>query len=275
MNNLANTETIVDFEAIKAKQQATWGSGNYAAVGSTLQLVGELLCESANLASGSEVLDVAAGNGNATLAAARRFCHVTSTDYVESLLEAGKKRSQANGFSVDFKYADVENLPFAANRFDAVISTFGCMFAPNQVQTAAEMVRVCRPGGTVATANWTPGGFIGQVFGLIGRHLPPPAGVNSPARWGDAVGVREIFPDEAIVSDIVHRHHNFRYCSVEHFLDYFKNYYGPILKAFEALGDDAVHLEQDLRQLLTSMNTATDGTLVLPSEYIEVIMKVK
>ncbi|MEM8563726.1 MAG: class I SAM-dependent methyltransferase [Pseudomonadota bacterium] len=275
MNNLANTETIVDFEAIKAKQQATWGSGNYAAVGSTLQLVGELLCESANLASGSEILDVAAGNGNATLAAARRFCRVTSTDYVESLLEAGKKRAQANGFSVDFRYADVENLPFAANRFDAVISTFGCMFAPNQMQTAAEMVRVCRPGGTVATANWTPDGFIGQVFRLIGRHVAPPAGVSSPARWGDEDNVREIFPEEATIGDIVRRHHVFRYCSIEHFLAYFKNYYGPILKAFEALGDDAVQLEQDLRELLISMNTATDGTLVLPSEYIEVIMEVK
>lgn len=272
MNNLAESENIVDFEAIKAKQQLTWGSGNYAAIGTTLQLVGELLCESAELSSGSTVLDVAAGNGNASLAAARRFCNVTSTDYVESLLDAGKRRAEADGFAIDFQVADAENLPFADNRFDAVVSSFGCMFAPDQERTAREMARVCRPGGTVASANWTPEGFIGRVFGVIGRHLPPPAGVKPPSRWGDADAVQELFGRTAEVRKIVPRTFVFRYCSVDHFLDFFRCYYGPIHKAFEALGDRGVDLENDLRALLEELNTAKDGTLVLPSEYLDVVM---
>lgn len=275
MSNLAESTNLVDYQAIKAKQQATWGSGNYAAIGSTLQLVGELLCESAELSSGCEVLDVAAGNGNASLAAARRFCRVTSTDYVEDLLAAGKRRAEANGMDMAFELADVENLPFADNRFDAVISSFGSMFAPDQQRTGSEMARVCRPGGTVATANWTPAGFIGKVFGVIGGHLPPPAGVQPPSRWGDVDGIREIFGNRVTLRSVTNRQYVFRYCSVDHFIDFFRSYYGPIHKAFEALGEDSQGLEADLRGLLDELNVATNGTLVLPSDYIDVVMTVK
>src|SRR5205807_4727516 len=224
-----------DLAALKTRQQAAWSSGNYAIVGSTLQIVGEELCEALDLKAGSKVLDVAAGNGMASLAAARRWCDVTSTDYVPALLERGQARAAAEGMQIEFREADAENLPFDDNSFDTVLSTFGVMFTPNQDRAAAELMRVCKPKGQIGLANWTPEGFIGQVFKTLGKYLPPPHGVKSPALWGTNARLAELFGKDAAAIRIERRAFVFRYRSAEHFLDVFKTYYGPMLKAFAAL----------------------------------------
>ena len=265
------TQAAPDFAAIKTRQKATWSAGNYAVVGTTLQIVGETLCEAIDIRAGEKVLDVAAGNGNVTLAAARRFADVVSTDYVPALLDQGRARAEAEGLPVDFRVADAEDLPFSANSFDAVVSTFGCMFTPNQDQTAAEMMRVCRPGGRIGMANWTPEGFIGQLFKTIGKHVPPPAGVKSPALWGTKARLEEMFTQHAASIDAQPRHFVFRYHSPQHWLEVFRGYYGPVLKAFEALdAPKQAALEPDLKGLLTTLNTAGSASLVIPSEYLEV-----
>ena len=246
-----------DYEAIKTKQRGAWGSGDYALIGSTLNIVGEQLAEAANINPDERVLDVAAGNGNATLAAARRFARVTSTDYVESLLEKGRIRTEAEGMCVDFQTADVEALPFEDGTFDVVVSTFGCMFAPNQASTAAEMERVCRPGGRIAMANWTPESFIGGLFKIIGKYVPPPAGVQSPALWGTREWLSELFSNAATI-EIESRDFNFRYRSIEHWLDLFRTYYGPTHKAFAALSpEDQDRMASDITQLAERHNTAS------------------
>ena len=262
-----------DLAALKTKQQAAWTSGNYAIIGSTLQIVGEELCEALDLKSGSKVLDVAAGNGMASLAAARRWCEVTSTDYVPALLERGRARATAEGMEIEFREADAENLPFADNSFDSVISTFGVMFTPNQDKAAAELLRVCKPKGSIGLANWTPDGFIGQVFKTLGKYLPPPDGVKSPALWGTRGRLGELFDAGASSVKAQPRLFNFRYRSADHFLEMFKTYYGPVLKAFAALdAGKQEELRDDLHALLVRMNRATNGSLVVPSEYLEVII---
>ena len=262
-----------DLKAIKSKQQATWSSGDYAIVGTTLQIVGEQLAEAMDLRAGEKVLDVAAGNGNATLAAARRWCEVTSTDYVETLLARGKQRAEADGLKVTFQQADAEALPFADASFDGVMSTFGAMFSPDQGRTASEMLRVCRPGGRVGLANWTPGGFIGQMFKTIGKQLPPPAGMKSPALWGTWEWVEKAFRADAAALAAEPRHFVFRYRTPEHFLDVFRRYYGPMLKAFEALDTRGrAALSRDIIELIGTFNRATDGTMVVPGEYLEVVV---
>ena len=262
-----------DLVTIKTRQQAAWSSGNYAIVGSTLQIVGEDLCEAMDLNAGSKVLDVAAGNGMASLAAARRWCDVTSTDYVPALLERGRARADAEGMAIEFKVADAENLPFDNNSFDVVLSTFGVMFTPNQDKAAAELLRVCRPNGKIGLANWTPDGFIGQVFKTLGKYLPPPAGAKSPALWGTRERLAEMFGARAASIEAEERHFNFRYRSAAHLLDVFKTFYGPVLKAFAAL-DPAKQqeLHNDLNALIVSMNRATNGSMVVPSKYLEVII---
>ncbi|MDB5575824.1 MAG: SAM-dependent methyltransferase [Bradyrhizobium sp.] len=263
----------VDLGALKTRQQGAWSSGDYAVVGTTLQIVGEELCEALDIHAGQKVLDVAAGNGNATLAAARRWCDVVSTDYVPGLLERGRLRAAADGLSIEFKEADAEALPFADGSFDAVVSTFGVMFTPDQDQAAAEMLRVCRSGGKIGLANWTPDGFIGQLFKTLGKYLPPPAGARSPALWGTRARITEMFGPSALVINAVPRNFMFRYRSPEHFLEIFKNYYGPMLKAFAAL--DATNqqgLRDDLLALIGRMNRAEDGTMIVPSEYLEIVI---
>jgi ubiquinone/menaquinone biosynthesis C-methylase UbiE len=262
-----------DFGAIKTRQQATWAAGDYAVVGTTLQIVGEQLCETVDLAPGSRVLDVAAGNGNATLAAARRFCQVTSTDYVESLLERAAERAAAEQLKVVFQTADAENLPFAEASFDVVLSTFGVMFTPDQATAASELARVCRPGGTIGLSNWTPDGFIGQVFKVIGSHVPPATGLKPPSRWGTEQGVRELFGHQAAAISVTPRRFVFRYRSVDHFMEVFRTFYGPINKAFLALGERGDALDADLRTLLERFNTATNGTLSVPSDYVDVVIR--
>lgn len=262
-----------DYEAIKSRQQAAWSSGDYAVVGVTLQIVGERLGEALDLRAGQRVLDVAAGNGNASLAAARRWCDVVSTDYVEAWLQRGKTRADAEGLTITFRPADAEALPFGDGSFDAVMSTFGVMFTPNQEQAAAELLRVCRSGGKIGMANWTPDSFIGQLFKTIGKHLPPPAGVKSPALWGTRERLSELFGAQSTAIDVADQNFVLRYKSAEHWLNTWRTIYGPMQKAFAAL--DAAKgevLANDLRALAERFNIATDGTMVAPAQYLEIVV---
>ncbi|MDR5880005.1 class I SAM-dependent methyltransferase [Caballeronia sp. LZ032] len=266
--------SVTDLSAVKSRQQAAWSTGNYAVVGTTLQIVGEALCEALDLRAGSRVLDVAAGNGNATLAAARRWCEVTSTDYVASLLDAGRARAQAEGLDVHFEQADAEALPFDDASFDVVMSTFGVMFTPDQERAASELMRVCRPGGKIGLANWTPDSFIAQVFRTIGKYIAPPAGVKSPALWGTEARLAELFGGHEARISAMSRQFVFRYRSVAHFIDVFRTYYGPMNKAFAALeGERQAAFLRDLTALIDSRNCSGDRTLVLPSEYLEVVVE--
>ena len=262
-----------DFTALKTRQQTAWASGDYAVIGTTLQIVGEQLAEACDLRCDERVLDVAAGNGNATLAAARRGCQVTSTDYVAGLLERGEERARAERLEVKFQVADAEALPFEDASFDVVLLTFGVMFSPDQAKAATELARVCRPGGRIGLANWTAEGFIGQVFKTLGRHLPPPAGVEPPSRWGVATHLHSLFGERAAAIAVTPRLFNFRYRSAAHFIEVFRTWYGPIHKAFAALpADAAMALERDLTDLLNRMNRAGAASLVVPSEYLEVVI---
>jgi SAM-dependent methyltransferase len=268
---LASPPVAPDFAAIKQRQQAVWASGDYAVIGTTLQIVGEQLCEAIDLRAGERVLDVAAGNGNASLAAARRFADVTSTDYVGALLDRGRERAAAERLKLAFREADAEALPFADASFDAVLSTFGVMFAPDQEQAAFELARVVRPGGRIGLANWTPEGFIGQLFRTIGRHVPPPAGVRSPALWGTAARLAELFPGQHVNAQ--KRIFNFRYESPAHWLAVFRGYYGPTHRAFAALDPAGqAALEADIVDLLQRSNRGGSETLIVPSEYLEIVV---
>jgi len=264
----------IDLAAVKARQQGAWSSGNYAIVGTTLQVVGEELCEALDVRSGQKVLDVAAGNGNFTLAAARRWCQVVSTDYVPALLEQGRSRAVAEGLEVQYREADAEALPFKDASFDVVGSTFGVMFTPNQERAAAELIRVCKPGGKIGLANWTPEGFIGQMFKTMGKHLPPPAGVKSPPLWGTVARLAELFPVGAASVKAQSRIFVFRYKSAEHWLDVFRTFYGPTLKAFAALEPKAqTALTSDLKALVERFNRSGDPTMVVPSEYLQIVIE--
>ena len=267
---------VPDFAAIKKRQQATWASGDFAVIGTTLQIVGELLAEAADVRAGERVLDVAAGNGNATLAAARRFAQVTSTDYVATLLDKGRERARAEGLSVLFREADAEDLPFDDGSFDVVLSTFGVMFTPDHRRTAREMLRVLRSGGRIGMANWTPESsesFIGRLFKVIGTHVQPPAGLQSPALWGTEPHIAELFGTKAAQIRCERRYFNFRYRSAAHWVQVFRDYYGPTLKAFAALDElGRQALEHDIIALLEQMNAGGTASLVVPGEYLEVII---
>jgi SAM-dependent methyltransferase len=264
---------MVDFTAVKSRQHAAWSAGDYAVVGTTLQIVGESLCEAIDLRSGGRVLDVAAGNGNATLAAARRWCDVISTDYVSALLESGRRRALAEGHIITFQEADAEHLPFADRTFDAVLSTFGVMFAPDQEQAARELARVCKPGGRIGLANWTPGSFIGRLFTLIGQYVPPAAGVQSPALWGTRLRLDQLFSATAAAIHVEPREFIFRYRSPMHWVEVFRNYYGPLNKTFGALDSDRqAAFTRELLDLIEGGNRSRDRSLVLPSEYLEVVV---
>ncbi len=269
---LESRPSTPDFAAIKARQQATWSSGDFAVIGTTLQIVGESLAEAVDVRADERVLDVAAGNGNATLAAARRFAQVTSTDYVPALLDKGRERASAEGLTVQFQAADAEALPFDDGSFDVVLSTFGAMFTPEHDRTAGEMLRVLRQGGRIGLANWTPEGFIGRLFKVIGAHVAPPAGLKSPALWGTEAHLAQLFGAQAQIR-CARRSFNFRYRSAAHWVQVFRDFYGPTHKAFGALdakGQQA--LERDITALLEQMNTAGSASLVVPSEYLEVVI---
>lgn len=258
---------------LKARQHDAWSSGDYAVIGSTLQIVGEHLCEALDLSAGQRVLDVAAGNGNASIAAARRWCDVTASDYVPALLARARARAEANGLAMAFREADAEQLPFDDASFDCVVSTFGVMFTPDQEGAAAEMARVCRPQGRIGLANWTPQGFIGEIFKAIGRYLPPPAGARSPLLWGTREGLDDLFGGRAASIRAAPRDFIFRYRSAAHFIDLFATCYGPMLKAFAALDEEKRKaLRADLESLIGSFNRASDGTMTVPGEYLEVVI---
>jgi ubiquinone/menaquinone biosynthesis C-methylase UbiE len=262
-----------DLGAIKARQQATWSAGDYGVIGTRLQIVGEALCEAVDLRAGNRVLDVAAGNGNASLAAARRWGEVVATDYVPALLDDARARATADRLAIEFREADAEDLPFPDGSFDVVLSTFGVMFTPNQERAAAELVRVCRPGGKIGLANWTPESFIGQLFKTIGKHVPPPPGLKSPALWGTEVRLAELFASAAEEIDAQRREYVFRYRSPAHWLEVFRTFYGPTHKAFGALDAANQHaLAEDITALLRRFNRSGDESLVLPSEYLEVVI---
>ncbi|MGE5338941.1 MAG: class I SAM-dependent methyltransferase [Gemmatimonadota bacterium] len=262
-----------DFTAIKAKQHATWASGDFAVIGVTLQIVGESLAEAVDIRAGEQVLDVAAGNGNATLAAARRFAQVTSTDYVPALLEKSAERAKAEGLDVTYQVADAEQLPFDDASFDVVLSTYGAMFTPQHQRPADEMLRVLRSGGRIGLANWTPEGFIGQLFKVVGAHVPPPAGLKSPALWGTEPHIVELFGAQAADINCVRKNFNFRYQSAAHWLQIFRDYYGPTHKAFAALDAAGQRLlAADITALLERLNVGGPDSLVVPGEYLEVVI---
>ncbi len=265
--------THVDLEVVKARQHGAWSSGDYAVVGTTLQIVGEQLCEALDVRPGQTVLDVAAGNGNVSLAAARRGCEVVSTDYVPALLERGQERAAAERLAIEFREADAEALPFSDGAFDVVTSSFGVMFTPDQERAAAELLRVCRPGGKIGLANWTPDGFIGQLFRTIGRHVAPPAGTPSPALWGTRERLVQLFGEAAASLQAERRHFVFRARSPQAWVELFRSCYGPMLKAYAALdGAGQSQLTGDLLALIERFNASGDGSMVVPSEYLEIVI---
>ena len=273
VSNQSQPGPLIDLDAVKARQQGAWSSGDYSVVGTTLQIVGEELCEALDLRSGQKVLDVAAGNGNASLAAARRWCDVIATDYVPALLERARERAQAERLDIEFRKADAEALPFPDAEFDVVVSTFGVMFTPDQDRAAAELVRVCKHDGKIGLANWTPEGFIGQLFKTIGKHVAPPAGTRSPGLRGTRPRITEMFGSQAASITAEQRNFVFRYRSPEHWLEIFKTYYGPLLKTFAALDPAGqVALEHDVMELIAKFNRAADGSVVIPSEYLEIVI---
>jgi SAM-dependent methyltransferase len=269
----STTSPTAELDAIKAKQNATWSSGDFGIIGTTLQIVGESLCEAVDLRAGSKVLDVAAGNGNCSLAAARRFCDVTSTDYVPALLEDGRRRAEADRLPIRFQVADAEALPFPDGSFDVVLSSYGVMFTPNHALAARELLRVCRPGGKIGLANWTPAGFIGKLFGVIGRHVPPPPALTPPSRWGVEDYLDKLFRDSASDIHTTRRDFVFRYKSAQHWIDVFRTWYGPVHKAFAGLPPEKQQqLTGDLHALIRDFNASGDSTAVIPSEYLEVVI---
>ena len=262
-----------DYQGIKTRQQATWASGDFGHIGVRLQIVGESLCEAADVAAGERVLDVAAGNGNASLAAARRFAEVTSTDYVPALLEQGRRRAEADRLPITFQVADAERLPFPDASFDVALSTYGVMFAPDQERAAAELLRVVRPGGRIALASWTPEGFLGALFRVISTFVPPPAGLRSPMAWGSEPRIVELFGRQASGIQTRRQTYAFRYHSAEHWVGFFRTYYGPTHKAFAALDEAGQQvLQAALLDLLRASNTHRGGALVVPAEYLEVVI---
>ena len=271
-SNLADRPKV-DLEAIKARQQLTWASGDFGQIGVRLQIVGESLVEAVDLRATDKVLDVAAGNGNASLAAARHFADVTSTDYVPELLEQGRRRAEADRLPIKFQVADAENLPFADGAFDVALSTFGVMFAPNQERAASELLRVVRPGGSIGLANWTPDGFIGRLFEVVTEFVPPPAGIRSPMAWGTETRLVELFGPEAVDIRTKRKTYWFRYRSAEHWIEVFRAYYGPTLKAFAALDEAGqAKLHAALLELLGKWTRCEGEAISVPGDYLEVVV---
>lgn len=263
-----------DLTAIKTRQQATWASGDFGQVGVRLQIVGESLCEAVDLLAGETVLDVAAGNGNASLAAARRFADVTSTDYVPALLDQGRIRADADRLPIAFQPADAERLPFPDGSFDVVLSTFGVMFAPDQPRAASELARVARRGGRIGLACWTPEGFLGRLFDTMSAFVPPPAGLASPMAWGSEARLAELFGGRVSEIRSTRRTYAFRFRSAEHWVEFFRAFYGPTQKAFAALdGARQEALESALVDLLRDWNTNRGEALVVPADYLETVIR--
>jgi ubiquinone/menaquinone biosynthesis C-methylase UbiE len=258
--------------AIKDRQQKTWTSGNYTRIGNTLVIMGELLCEAVNVHAGDKVLDVATGSGNTAISAARRFCDVTAIDYVPELIEDARRRAEVEGMAITFDVSDAEDLPYPDASFDVVLSTLGVMFAPDQEKAAEELLRVCRPGGKIGLANWTPEGFIGNMFRTMGEHVPPPPRIKPPPLWGTEQRLRELFGEGVASLEVTQRSYTWRYPSAKHCVEYFRSYYGPTLKAFESLDPDGQEaLAEDLEELFERWNISDGTTMIVPSDYLEVV----
>ena len=263
------TAPPIDLAAMKARQQATWATGDFAEIATLIVPVAERLCDAADLRAGSTVLDVASGSGNAAIAAARLGCIVTGIDYVPALLARGRERAAAERVHVDLRPGDAEEIPFPDASFDASISVFGSMFAPDQPRAAAELLRVTRPGGTIALASWTPDGFLGAMFATVGARVPPPAGLASPMLWGDEDHLVALF-GSAVAWTHRRRTFTFRFASAEAFVESFGTYYGPTVKALEAAGSDRDALASDLRDLALSWNRLEQpGPIAVPGTYLE------
>ena len=262
----------IDLSAVKQRQQAAWSSGDYSVIGATLVIVAEQLCETVDLRSGQRVLDVATGSGITAIAAARRFCEVTGIDYVPALLDRARERAAAEHLHVMFQEGDAENLPFPDASFDAVLSTLGVMFTPDQEQAAHELLRVCRPGGKIGLASWTPDSYIGEVLRTIGKYVPPPAGIKPPVLWGTEERLRDLFGDQMTALQVTRRSFAFRYRSAQHWLEIFRTYYGPVHKTFGALEAERQEaLANDLIELLQRFDIGAGTGLVVPSDYLEVV----
>jgi ubiquinone/menaquinone biosynthesis C-methylase UbiE len=271
-NIVTDQSQALDLSAVKDRQQKTWTSGNYARIGNTLVIMGELLCEAVDVHAGDKVLDVATGSGNTAISAARRFCDVTGIDYVPGLIEHARRRAEVEGMEVTFDVGDAEDLPYPDASFDVVLSTLGVMFAPDQEKVAEELLRVCRSGGKIGLANWTPDGFIGNMFRTLGKHVPPPPGIKPPPLWGTEERLRELLGEGIASLQITRRSYMFRHPSVRHFVEYFRSYYGPTLKAFELLDPEGQEaLAEDLEKLLEHWDISGDTTMVVPSDYLEVV----
>ena len=261
-----------DANAVKERMHKVWTSGEYARIGNPLVLIGELLCEAVDLRSGEKVLDVATGSGNTAISAARRGCDATGIDYVPELIELARRRAEVEGMEVTFEVGAAEDLPYSDASFDVVLSTLGVMFAPDQEKVAEELLRTCRPGGKIGLANWTPDGFIGSMFRTLGKHVPPPPGIKPPPLWGTEERLRELLGEGVASLGVTQRSYMLRYPSAGHFVEYFRSYYGPTLKAFESLDRDGQEaLAKDLEELLEHWNTSGDATLIVPSDYLEVV----
>ena len=271
-NNVTDQSQAPNLSAIKDRQQKTWTSGDYSRIGNTLVIMGELLCEAVDVHAGDKVLDVATGSGNTAISAARRFCDTTGIDYVPELIEDARKRAEVEGMEITFDVGDAEDLPYPDASFDVVLSTLGVMFAPDQEKVAEELLRICRPGGKIGLANWTPDGFIGHMFRTLGKHVPPPPGIKPPPLWGTEERLQELLGEGVASLEVTQRSYMFRYPSAGHLIEYFRSYYGPTLKAFESLDPDGQEaLAEDLMQLLEHWNTSGDATLIVPSDYLEVV----
>ena len=263
----------LDLEALRSTSKATWSAGDFAVIGSTLQIVAESLCESADVRPAQRVLDVATGNGATALAAARRYADVVGVDFVPALLERARLRADADGFPIEFREGDAQALPFESGSFDRVLSTFGVMFAPDQARAAAELVRVCKPGGKIGLACWTPEGVLGESFRLISRYAPPPPGLEPAMSWGTEAHLRKLFGASIARWQLVRKDFVFRYRSFEHWLEIFRTYYGPVRMTLKNLdAEKRGALVEDLREMLERWNRSGDRTLVYPGEYLEAVL---
>jgi SAM-dependent methyltransferase len=263
---------MVDFAAVTTRQQQMWATGDFHRIGVTTVIVGERLVRAVGVRAGQHVLDVAAGAGNTSLAACRRFGEVIASDYVPDLLATAARRAEAEGLPLKTEVADAQNLPYPDASFDVVLTTFGAMFAPDQEKTASELLRVLKPGGKLGMANWTPTGFIGRLFAVGAKHVPPPPGVDPPSRWGTGDGVQQLLGSRGASLELKEREMEFVYPSASYMLELYKTWFGPTATQFAMLDEAGqTAYTKDLMSLYGEWNRAPDDTVLIPAAYLEVV----